>query len=460
MRVGVIGAGIVGVTTAHALAQEGHEVDVFDRCSSVAAESSFANAGVMAPAYVAPLAAPGLPRWLLRQLWQGDPAVRLRPGMHLASWRWLAQAWQACRAATAYQANRKAMVALSQVGLQQLDVLTQHLKLSFEQSEGLMVLFRERHTLKHLQQGLPLLEELGIAPLELSSDEARAREPGLCASTPIEGAWFLPGSRVANCRQVAQLLKDAAEQRGARFHFRSEIAAIHPGTRPTLVIRPAQQDVLDRTSALPTLAPASQLPSHTFTLDAPAPLAADTSLLDEHRFDAIVLCAGIDSARLLQALGTRLPLQPVFGYTLSAPVRSPERAPLSAVIDERHRITISRLGNRIRVAGGAELGGWAHARRPESIALLHRVLNDWFAGAAQTTQAQVWRGARPTLPDGPPLIGPSPHAGLWLNLGHGASGWALSMGSAQVLADLMAQREPGIDAARFRMDRWQRGMVE
>ncbi len=439
MRIAVIGAGIVGVTTAYELTQDGHEVHVFDRCSSVAAESSFANTGVVAPGYVAPLATPGLPRLLLKQMLQGSPALRLRPGIDGSAWRWLWRAWRACQPAT-YRVNRGALVHLAEHSQQRLTDITRHLKLDFEQAQGLLVLLRDDDTLDHARRSLPLLQELGIDVRELPVSDVQTHEPGLCTGTALKAVWQLPHSLIGNCRQVAHLLKDAAEARGASFHFGVEVLNVAGGGHPSVTTRPSTQ--ADRASAL-SLSPSSRIGAE----DA-------GSEPREHRFDAVVLCAGADSARLLASVGLHLPLQPIYGYAVSAPVRDPERAPVSAVIDERYRVTIARLGNRIRVAGCAELGGDPDHHRPDAIATLHRVLNEWFPGAVQPGQHQIWKGARPMLPDGPPLIGPGPQPGLWLNLGHGASGWALSCGSAQVLADLIAQRSPAVDVSRFRLGRW------
>jgi D-amino-acid dehydrogenase len=160
---------------------------------------------------------------------------------------------------------------------------------------------------------------------------------------------------------------------------------------------------------------------------------------------------------LLAPLGLRLPLLPVWGYSLTAPLRelehAPELGPRSALMDERYKVAISRLGRRVRVAGSAELGGRADHFHPGSMATLYRVLDDWFPGAAQLAKAQRWKGARPMLPDGPPLIGASGRDGLWLNLGHGSSGWALSAGSARALADLVSGRPPAVDLLGLGVDR-------
>jgi D-amino-acid dehydrogenase len=167
------------------------------------------------------------------------------------------------------------------------------------------------------------------------------------------------------------------------------------------------------------------------------------------QFDAVLVCAGHQAQRLLGPLGLELPIAPVYGYSVTAPLSHGDTAsaagPRGAVMDEKFKVAISRLGQRIRVAGSAELGGTSDRMNRAALATLYKVLDDWFPGAARLSQASAWKGARPMLPDGPPVLGASRVPGIWLNLGHGSSGWALACGSARVLADLMAAREPEID---------------
>jgi D-amino-acid dehydrogenase len=167
-------------------------------------------------------------------------------------------------------------------------------------------------------------------------------------------------------------------------------------------------------------------------------------------FEAVVVCAGLDSAQLLRPLGVRTPMAAVHGYSISAAIREPLNAPRSAVMDEQYKVAIARLGQRVRVAGGAELGGMAARHNRASIRTLYKVLHDWFPGAASATMGiQEWKGARAMLPNRPPMIGATPLAGLWLNLGHGSSGWAMACGSARLLADQLRGRTPDIDAAGY-----------
>jgi len=176
-----------------------------------------------------------------------------------------------------------------------------------------------------------------------------------------------------------------------------------------------------------------------------------------HTFDAAVVCAGVQANELLASIGLKLPLAPIHGYSVTAPLRHvdghPQPGPRAALMDERYKVAISRLGQRIRVAGGAEIGGRLDRLDPAPLATLYRVLDDWFPGAAVTREAQHWKGARPMLPDGPPVLGESGAPGVWLNLGHGSSGWALACGSARVLAERLAGRDAPLDIGGLTMAR-------
>ncbi len=413
MRIAVIGAGIVGVTTAYEMAADGHQVTVFERHAGVASGTSFANAGVVAPGYVTPWAAPGMPLKVLRHLLGRHAPVRFGGTNALAHLPWMWRWWQACRPA-AYQANRSQMFELARYSSQRLHALAEELKLEFEQAQGLMVLLRSRRDLAQAQGSLQLLRELQVRFELLDAGACRVCEPGLDDSTPLEAGIWLPHDEVGNCRQFAHLLKAQAQRLGTRFHSQHEVRSLRPGVQPRVVARN---------------------------------LLATGTIVDE-AFDAVVVCAGHQANALLRPLNCGLPIIPVYGYSITAPLRQregPTPGPRGAVIDEKYKVAISRLGQRVRVAGGAELGGAPDRVNDAAITTLYKVLDDWFPGAAQRSQAVVWKGARPMLPDGPPVIGASAAGGIWLNLGHGSSGWALSCGSARVVADLIALRKPAID---------------
>ncbi|WP_219218117.1 D-amino acid dehydrogenase [Variovorax boronicumulans] len=414
MKIAIVGAGIIGVTTAWELASDGHQVSVFERRGAAAEETSFANAGLIVPGQVGPWAAPGMRTKLLRSLLSSQGAIKLRWPLAGRELRWLAQWQRACRLET-HLANRARMQRLAFYSRTRLHELTETRELSYERSQGCLVLLRSRRDQKLVQPGLEALRAAGGAFREVDADEARRIEPALSTDTELAGAIHLPDDEVANCRQFALLLKREAESLGARFHFNCDIAPLSRAAPRSLALSAGSD-------AIP--------------------------------FDAVVMCAGVASAALLRPLGLRIPLASVYGHSVSANIREPLNAPRSAVMDERHQISISRMGLRVRVAGSAELGGSLNTMNPAALQTLYKVLHDWFPGAA-TLQAgvQQWKGARPTLPDGPPVIGPSGVPGVWLNLGHGASGWALSCGSARVLADLVGGRDAGIDLEGLGVER-------
>ena len=420
MKVAVIGAGIVGVTTAFELSADGHAVTVFERRSAVAEESSFANAGVLAPGYVTPWAAPGMPWKLVSQLFRRHAAVRFGGLRSLALMPWMWRWWRACRPA-AYRRNRGAMQDLAQYSRQRLQMLSGSLQLDFEQAQGFLVLLRTERQVTAAAPSLKLLQELGVTHELVNAERCRALEPGLNAQTDLAGAIHLPQDGVGNCRHFAHLLKAEAQRLGARFRFDHDVQGVVPGTAPRLEWR-------------------------------------HDGAPDGGEFDAVVVCAGVQANAVLRGCGLSLPLAPVNGYSITAPLRHFDAAqvgPRSALMDETYMIALSRLGQRVRVAGSAELGGSLTAMNPSAIATLYRVLDDWFPGAAQLRDVQVWKGSRPMLPDGPPVLGASGAPGVWLNLGHGSSGWALSCGSARVLADLVAARGAAIDLSALGLDRLQ-----
>jgi D-amino-acid dehydrogenase len=425
VKIAVIGAGIVGVTTAYELGADGHEVTVFERRGSVAAEGSFANAGIVAPAYVTPWAAPGMPAKLLRQLFSEHAAVRLGgvPDAALAGWIW--RWWRACNTAR-YQVNRARLHRLARYSQQRLHRLSTDLGLDYEQRDGLLVLLRSAREVALARAGLRLLSELGANFHLVDGARCHAIEPGLNVDTPLHAGIHLPDSGVGNCRQFANLLKAEAMRLGARFRLHTQVLAIVPGARPAL--------------------------HHRVVGDGDTPSPPETA-----EFDAVVVCAALGAPALLKPLGLSLPLVPVHGLSITAPLRLiegyPEIGPQSALIDETYKVAISRLGSRVRVAGGAELGGNPERPHPRALATLYKVLHDWYPGASHLAQALRWKGARPMLPDGPPLVGASGLDGVWLNLGHGSSGWALSCGSARLVADLLARRRPAIDTEGLGVDR-------
>jgi D-amino-acid dehydrogenase len=239
MRVAVIGAGIIGVTTAYELASDGHEVTVFERRSSVAEETSFANAGVIAPGYVTPWAAPGMPGKVMRYLLSRHAPVRVARPMAPGQWRWMWRWWRACQSAS-FQANRTRMHRLARYSQQRLATLTQDLKLDYEQRSGYMVLLREAHDLALARGSLKLLTELGVSFQLIDAAKARAIEPALNPDAKLFAAVHLPLDGVGNCRQFAHLLRGEAQRLGVSFKFQREVVGLIAGPKPALRHRRAE----------------------------------------------------------------------------------------------------------------------------------------------------------------------------------------------------------------------------
>ena len=422
MKIAIVGAGVIGVTTACELACDGHDVTVFERNSSIAVESSFANAGVIAPGYVAPWAAPGMPFKVFKHLLSRHAPVKIKFPLSNNDLAWMWHWWRACKLDT-YLANRSRMQALASYSRDRLHAITADLSLEFERNDGLMVLLRSAKDAKLMQPNLQVLRESGVSFKELTAEEARIVEPAINPDNDFFGAVHLPSDEVGNCREFTLLLKAESQKLGVKYEMNTTVAS-----------------VLYAKSAILNIA------------NDPIPRA----------FDAVVMCAGTASSELLKPilkpLKRKLPLVPVYGYSISAAIREPLNAPRSAVIDERYKVAITRMGNRVRVAGSAEIGGSLDNKQISAISTLYKVLQDWFPGAAHISNmgASVteWKGAHPMLPDGPPVLGASGVPNIWLNLGHGSSGWALSCGSARVLADLIANRQPDVDVSGMSIERF------
>ena len=415
MEIAVVGAGIVGIATAYELACDGHRVTVYEQRAAAAEEASFASSGLLAPSLLIPWAAAGIGAKTVNLIWGRQPAFRMARGAGLAEYRWIRR-WRKAANLPSAAITFRALEQLNRFSLARTRALSAKFEVDIETSHGTLVLLRSKNDLKKLQPIPDLLRESGTQLEEVDADTARLIEPGLSSDVPLAGALHTTDGEAANCRLFAQVLRYAAMELGVRFLFNRQVESIS-----------AQPVGLN--------------------------IAGEGSL---QRADAIVLCAGLSSASLIRKHGVDLPLAPVYGYTLSAPLREELHAPQGSVIDPVHRITITRQGQRVRVSGGAELGYGCGEHHPDTLQKLYLALSGWFPGGAQllTSQVQIWRGARPTLPDGAPVIGASGIPGVWLNTGHGACGWALGLGSARALADRVSGNTPAVELDAFAANRF------
>ncbi len=403
-QIAVIGGGVVGVCTAYFLAEAGHQVVVLEQRSNVAEQGSFGNAGLAAPGYATPLGRPGMPRRLLASLFGAPGPLLLKPSLDRALWRWL-RLWLGECALARFRINKNRMQRIALYSHEILGQLREHHQLDFEQTRGSLRLFGSERELRQMQPALELLAEQGIQHQAIDAAQARAIEPALAAATPLAGAIHIPGDEAGNCALFTKHLKSIAQAMGVEFLFGSAVEAIEPrGKRISLRISGRAFEA-----------------------------------------DVVVVAAGIDSARLLAPLGIRMPLYPVKGYSATATIRNFDEAPQAALMDEARNVAITRMGSRIRIAGMAELGSSTGEMNAVAVRSLVQVGEDWFPDAANYNTASFWCGIRPTLPDGPPLLGATPVPNLYVNFGHGAAGWGMAAGSGMVLTDIISGRTPEID---------------
>lgn len=399
MHVIVIGAGVIGVCSAWYLREAGYDVTVIDRRATPAQETSFGNAGVIAPGYVTPWAAPGMPSKVLRTLFASASPVVFRPSADPAMWRWIARWLRECRLER-YRVNKLRMQRLAFYSRACLHALREQLAIDYEQSQGYLQLFRTARDLDMAQPALALLRENAVPHRLLDAAGCRRLEPGLAADTALAGGLHLPEDETGNCPMFTRRLRQLAQQRGVRFVMEATARRIRLEADGRLSVA-----------------------------------VGSANTIETLRADRVVVAAGVDSAALLRPLGLRVPLYPVKGYSATVKVRDELQAPLAALMDESYKVAITRMGNRFRIAGTAELGSRRLDLRREAVGTLLKVARDWFPGAGDYNEATLWVGARPMLPDGPPLIGPTSVPGLYLNLGHGSTGWAMACGSGKLVAD-------------------------
>jgi D-amino-acid dehydrogenase len=410
MKTIVLGAGVIGVATAFYLREHGCDVTVIEREADVALATSFGNAGVIAPGYVTPWAAPGMPAKILKYLFRPASPLIFRPTLDAAQWRWIAHWLRECDLER-FKVNKQRMQRIAYYSRECLHEFRATHPFEYGRSQGYLQLFRSEYDVALAQPALAILRDAGIAHRELSGAQCTAIEPGLrwARAAPYAGL-YLPEDEAGDCAAFTRELRAVCEARGVRFRFDTRVAAL---------------DVRGRTAR-----------------GVHVESAHGSETLQAH---AVVVAAGVDSAELLAPVGIKVPLYPVKGYSATLPVVDDEKAPRAALMDEAYKTAITRFGPNLRVAGTAELGSRHTTLREQALRTLLKVLDDWFPHASAPSSAQFWVGRRPMVPDGAPLLGPCGIESLWLNLGHGSTGWAMSLGSGRVVADLVMQRKPEID---------------
>jgi D-amino-acid dehydrogenase len=418
MKILILGSGVIGTTTAHYLAEAGHEVEVVDRQKGPALETSFANAGEVSPGYASPWAGPGVPVKAIRWLLMKHGPLVIRPLVDPAMWSWAFTMLRNCTAER-YAVNKARMVPIAEYSRDNLRALRKSTGISYdERSQGTLQLFRTQKQLDGTGGDIEVLKQFGVPYELLDPAGCIAAEPALVSVwEKFKGGLRLPGDETGDCQMFTTKLADHAAARGAKFRFGTTIERILvEGGKVTGV-------------------------------------ATSAGLLTA---DAYVVALGSYSPKILRPLGLSIPVYPIKGYSITVPITDADGAPVSTIMDESYKVAITRLGNRIRVGGTAEISGYDLQLRQARRDTLTHSIGDLFPNGGDLSKATFWCGLRPMTPDGPPIIGPTKFPNLYLNTGHGTLGWTMACGSGKVLADIISGEKPEIDTHELGLSRYGR----
>ena len=418
MKVLVLGGGVIGVASAYYLARAGHEVTVVDRQAGPALETSFGNAGEVSPGYSSPWAGPGVPIKAIKWMLMTHSPLVVWPLLEPAMWRWGLMMLANCTE-RAYALNKSRMVPIAEYSRDCLKALRAETGISYdERAQGTLQLFRTQKQLDGIGGDVDVLKQYGV-PFEVLDRE------GICGVEPalkltqekFVGALRLPGDETGDCFKFTNRLAEMAGALGVQFKWNTRIQSLQVGGSGITGV---------------------------FT---------DAGLLSA---DKVVLALGSHSPLLLKPAGIDIPVYPVKGYSITVPITDAQYAPESTIMDETHKVAVTRLGDRIRVGGTAELAGYSVALREPRRATLNHVVSDLFPRGGDVSKASFWCGLRPMTPDGTPIIGTTPVQNLLLATGHGTLGWTMAAGTGRVIADIVSGRPPEIDISALGMARYSR----
>lgn len=411
MRICVLGGGVVGVATAYYLSRDGHEVTVVERGAGPALETSYANGGQLSYSYVAPLADPSvipkLPSWLIRP----DSPLQFVPRFEPQQWRWLLQFLAACTLSAAREATVQ-LLALGFYSRALLHGIVREENIAFDYvRNGKLVLYRGSLGLDGAKRQMAFQATLGAEQEALSGQACIDLEPALAPlAGKLAGGIYTPSEDAGDCHKFTKGLAEVAAARGVTFIYGAEVRDL---------------------------------------LGAHGRVAAVRTTLGDIDADAFVVALGINSLDLLRPLGVKVPLYPINGYSLTVPIGPAHKPPRISITDTHNKVVYAPLGNRLRIAGMADVTGLHSGANPQRLALLARQARATFPEGGDYDHAATWFGRRPATPTSKPVLGATPFPNLWLNVGHGSLGFTLACGSAKLVTDAIAGRPAAIPAAGF-----------
>ena len=417
MKVVVLGAGIIGTTSAYFLAKQGHEVTVIDRQDSVSMETSHANAGCLSYGFTSPWASPGLPFSVLKWVLTGRSPLIINPNMSVETVKFLYRMFKNCNSRS-YEINKSRMLRVANYSQKALLEIETDFDLYYEQKkQGSLQLFWDSKEIEKAHKDIAILDKFNINSKLLSAEECVKIEPGLqYVKNKLAGGIQFMDDFTGNCYLFSTEVYKKCVEMGVNFEFNTEIKSLQ------------------------------------ISNDKIASVSTDSG---EIKADCYSVSLGSYSTKILSKIGIEIPIYPVKGYSITLPVLSNKDAPQSTIMDEKNKIAITRLGDRIRVAGMAHLTDFDKNLRTKSLDSLMSGLDLLFPKSYESSkETNFWTGFRPSTPDGTPIIGPTPFNNLFLNTGHGTLGWTMSAGSGKLLANLVSGIDPeisteGIDMSRY-----------
>ena len=416
MKIIILGAGVIGTSSAYYLAKAGHEVTVLERQPAAALETSYANAGEVSPGYSAPWAGPGVPLKAIKWLMMEHSPLAIRPSLDPQMWRWVTQMLMNCTTQR-YEINKGRMLRMAEYSRDVLQQLRSDTGIHYdERTQGTMQLFRDQAQLDGAATDIEILKRYDVPYEVLDKDACFKHEPALKkVAHKFVGALRLPGDETGDCFKFTQNLAQLATELGVKFEYGVQIER--------LLFAGDQINGIQTSSGV-------------------------------RKADHYVLALGSYSSIMLRELGIKIPVYPIKGYSITVPITDAAGAPESTVMDESYKVAITRLGDRIRVGGTAEISGYSTKLYDARRATLDHSLTDLFPRGGALSKATFWCGLRPMTPDGPPVIGRTRLPNLFLNTGHGTLGWTMACGSGQFLADLLSGKQPAISTEGLFMDRY------
>jgi D-amino-acid dehydrogenase len=416
MKVIVLGSGVIGISTAYYLAKAGHEVEVVDRQTGPALETSFGNAGEVSPGYSSPWAGPGVPVKAIKWMLMAHSPLVIWPMLDPAMWRWGLAMLANCTE-RAYAVNKSRMVPIAEYSRDCLKELRGETGIAYDdRAQGTLQLFRTQAQMDGIAKDVEVLQQYKV-PFEVLDRPGFVKvEPALALTQDkFVGALRLPGDETGDCFKFTNRLAEMAAELGVTFRYGTTIEGIEvSGTQVTGV----------RTSA--------------------GRLTADH----------YVVAMGSYTPLLMKPIGIHLPVYPVKGYSITVPITDAKFAPESTIMDETHKVAVTRLGDRIRVGGTAELAGFDLTLRESRRDTLNHVVTDLFPKGGDVSQASFWCGLRPMTPDGTPIVGPTPYGNMMLATGHGTLGWTMAAGTGRIISDLISGRITDISIEGLSMARY------